>query len=323
MPRCMLLIVFGMGLVLASQDRIAEAKIKVLIVDGQNNHNWKSTTPVMKQALESCGHFTVDVATSPPQGQDLGDFQPRFADYDVVLSNYNGDLWSAATQKAFVDYVRGGGGFVCVHAANNSFGEWKEYNEIIGLGGWGGRTERHGPYIYFNDEGKLVRDTSQGRGGSHGPQRAFQIVIRDRSHPITAGMPPAWMHAKDELYDRLRGPASNMQVLATAYSSPEKGGRGLHEPMMLTIQFGKGRVFHTPMGHADYSMKCVGFITTLQRGCEWAATGKVTIPIPSDFPAVTQTSSRAHVSRPAIPAATVTLDAPHHVSARLATIPFN
>ena len=89
----------------------------------------------------------------------------------------------------------------------------------------------------------------------------------------------------DELYDRLRGPAEKMHVLATAYSDKETGGTGRHEPMMMTIDYGQGRVYHTPMGHADYSMECVGFILTFQRGAQWAATGKVTLSdIPDDFP---------------------------------------
>jgi len=92
------------------------------------------------------------------------------------------------------------------------------------------------------------------------------------------------MHSQDELYDQLRGPAENMQVLATAYADPATGGSGRHEPMIMTIDYGKGRIFHTPMGHGDYSMECVGFITTLLRGTEWAATGKVTQAIPDDFP---------------------------------------
>lgn len=265
--------------------------VKVLIVDGQNNHDWKATTPVMKRALLESGRFSVDVATSPHFRADMSGFKPKFSDYDVVVSNYNGDPWPKETQQAFIDYVKGGGGFVCVHAANNSFGDWKEYNEIIGLGGWGGRNEKSGPYVYFDDADKLVTDTKAGPGGGHGPQHDFLIAIRDTEHPITKGMPRSWLHFKDELYDKLRGPAMNMTVLATAYAPKEKHGRNFHEPMMMTIDYGKGRVFHTPMGHADYSMKCVGFVTTLRRGCEWAATGEVTIPIPDNFPNATETSS--------------------------------
>ncbi|HMC10661.1 MAG TPA: ThuA domain-containing protein, partial [Pirellulaceae bacterium] len=123
-------------------------------------------------------------------------------------------------------------------------------------------------------------------------QHAFQIVVRDAEHPITKGMPREWLHVNDELYDKLRGPGQNMHVLATTFSDPAKGGTGRHEPMILTIDYGKGRVFHTPMGHGNDSQECVGFIATFIRGCEWAATGKVTEPIPSDFPAADKTSQR-------------------------------
>ena len=282
------LTVFAVNVTSTSSANAAD-KLKVLILDGQNNHNWKATTPLLKKGLEDSGLFTVDVATSPPPKGDMSKYRPKFADYDAVVSNYNGEPWSNETQQDLVDFVKGGGGFVVVHAANNAFGNWPEYNEIIGLGGWGGRSEKSGPYVYFKDDKKVV-DESAGRGGSHGAQHEFQIVIRDTDHPVTKGMPKAWLHAKDELYDRLRGPAENMHVLATAYADESKGGTGRHEPMMFTIDYGQGRVFHTPMGHADYSMKCVGFITTLQRGTEWAATGKVTVPIPEDFPGQTEIS---------------------------------
>jgi type 1 glutamine amidotransferase len=275
-----------------SRSALAEQPgISVLLVDGQNNHDWKSTTPLLKSGLEECGLFKVDVASSPPAGKDLSQFRPSFKDYDVVVSNYNGDLWSRQTQQDLVEYASGGGGLVIVHAANNSFGDWKEFNEMIGLGGWGGRNEKSGPYVYFKDD-KLVRDTKPGNGGSHGAQHEFQVVIRNTDHPITRGMPAVWMHAKDELYDSLRGPAEKIDVLATAYSDKAKNGRGEHEPMIFTIQYGKGRVFHTPMGHADYSIKCVGFITTLQRGTQWAATGKVTLQIPDDFPTANESHAR-------------------------------
>jgi type 1 glutamine amidotransferase len=259
-------------------------KLRALIIDGQNNHEWKVTTPILKTILESSGRFTVDVATSPPAGADMRGFEPKFADYDVIVSNYNGDRWSDATEKAFESYVSGGGGFVSVHAANNAFPDWPEYNRMIGLGGWYGRTEKHGPYVYLDDAGKLVRDKSAGAGGHHGPQHEFQIRTRDAEHPIMRGLPPVWMHTKDELYDQLRGPAEDLHILATAYSAPQYEGTNRHEPMLMTLQYGNGRVFHTVLGHADYSMKCVGFATTLQRGTEWAATGKVTIPVPKDFP---------------------------------------
>lgn len=267
------------------------APMKTLIIDGQNNHAWQATTPVIKQQLESSGLFTVDVATSPPKKGDMSAFKPDFSAYKVIVSNYNGEPWSAETQAALVDYVRGGGGFVSVHAANNSFPEWKEYNEMIGLGGWGGRTEKSGPYIYLED-GRVVRDPRPGRGGHHGAQHDFVVETRDAKHPIVAGLPAKWLHVKDELYDQLRGPAENLTVLATAFADPAHGGSGRHEPMLMTIAYGKGRVFHTTLGHGVEALKCVGATVTLQRGTEWAATGKVTQKVPKDFPTAEKTSSR-------------------------------
>jgi uncharacterized protein len=267
-------------------------QVKALIIDGQNNHrNWPDTTKMMKKYLEDTQQFTVDVATTAPRGADPN-FKPEFSKYAVVVSNYNGDPWPKETQDAFVAYMKGGGGFACIHAANNSFPDWPEYNEVIGLGGWGGRNEKSGPYVYLDGDGKLIRDESKGPGGHHGPQHPFQIVVRDADHPITRGMPREWMHVNDELYDKLRGPGQNMHILATTFADPAKGGSGRHEPMILTLDYGKGRVFHTPMGHGNDSQECVGFITTFIRGCQWAATGKVTHPIPSDFPAPDKTSQR-------------------------------
>lgn len=270
----------------------AQQKFKALIIDGQNNHGvWPQTSQMMKKYLEETELFSVAIATTAKTGTD-NSFHPEFKNFDVVISNYNGAAWPEATQQSFIEYLKTGGGFVVVHAANNSFGAWKEYNVAIGLGGWGGRNEKSGPYVYFDDQGKLVRDKSAGKGGHHGAQHPFLVTTRNSQHPITKGMPGQWLHEKDELYDMLRGPAENMTVLATAFASKERGGTGRHEPMIFTIEYGQGRVFHTPMGHGIDSQQCVGFITTLQRGAEWAASGKVTQKIPSDFPDVDEVSKR-------------------------------
>lgn len=293
--------------------------MEALIIDGQNNHSmWPKTTMMMKRYLEETRLFRVSIARTKYtwQGEEwldkfpIGDgvkreivkdpkpdpdFYPDFSKYKVVISNlgFGAAPWSEKTQADLEKFVFNGGGLVIVHAANNSFGDWKAYNRMIGVGGWGGRNEKTGPYIYLNQEEKEVRDNGPGGGGSHGAQHEFQIVIRDPKHPITQGLPRAWLHTKDELYDRLRGPGENMQILATAFSSKDQGGTDRHEPMIMTISYGKGRVFHTPMGHADYSMQCAGFITVLQRGTEWAATGEVTqTKVPQDFPTEDKSSSR-------------------------------
>lgn len=269
----------------------ASSAIKALIVDGQNNHRvWPETTQLMKKYLEDSGLFEVDVATSPAKGKDMSGFKPDFAKYDVVISNYNGDMWPDATQKAFESFVKDGGGFVTVHAANNAFSEWKAYNEMIGLGGWGGRSEKSGPYVRYW-EGKIIRDLAPGRGGSHGSQHQFLVEVRKPDHPIVKGLPAKWLHTKDELYDRLRGPAKNLAVLATAFASPATRGSGHHEPMLMTINYGMGRVFHTTLGHGVISQRCVGFKTTFLRGAEWVATGKVSQKKPKNFP----TAAATHV----------------------------
>ena len=305
---------------LITNGSFAEDKLKCLIIDGQNNHvRWPKTTIMMKRFLEDSGRFTVDVQRTKytwkggdlleqfPLGdgktyEDLAepksdpDFKPNFAAYDVVLSNFGWKAapWPKETQAALEAFVSGGGGMVIVHAADNSFGDWDAFNQMIGLGGWDGRNEKSGPYVYLDKDGKVVRDESAGSGGNHGPQHEFQIVIRDPEHPITKGLPRAWMHAKDELYQQLRGPANNMSILATAYADPKYKGTDRHEPMLITIDYGKGRIFHTPMGDNDGSMECVGFITTLVRGTEWATTGKVTLTeTPDDFPTATQVKTRS------------------------------
>ncbi len=264
--------------------------LKVLIVDGQNNHKWDITTPVLKHALESSGAFQVSVTTTPPKGAPAdawNAWQPKFAGYAAVVSNYNGEPWPAQVRSDFQSYVHAGGGFVSVHAANNSFPEWKEYNQMIGVGGWGGRNEASGPWLYVKD-GKLFRNTSAGSGGAHGPQHEFVVEIQNSEHPITRGLPARWLHCKDELYSRLRGPAENIEILATAKSDLTAE----NEPNLMVIQYGKGRVFHTTLGHADYSMLDRGFYETLQRGTEWVATGAVTVTaeIPADFPTAEKTS---------------------------------
>ena len=262
---------------------ISAPKMKVLIVDGQNNHNWQQTTPVLKTLLEETGLFTVDVATAPPAGAGISKFKPDFAPYRVVVSNYNGEPWAPETKAAFEKFVGNGGGFVSYHAADNSFPEWKEYNQMIALGGWGDRTEKDGPMVRMRS-GEVILEDKPGKAGHHGKRHPFQVKTLDANDPIMAPLPPLWMHATDELYDSLRGPAKNMKLLATAYSDPATGGTGENEPVLFTITFGKGRIFHTTLGHDVEAMRCTGFIATLQRGAEWAAHGKVTQKVPKDFP---------------------------------------
>ncbi len=284
---------------------MAVPTLKALIVTGQNNHNWRVSSPVVKIMLEDTGLFAVDTAKSPKEGGDMSGFTPKFADYNVVVLDYTGDNWPEATRKAFLDYVSNGGGVVVIHAADNAFPDWPEYNEVIGLGGWGNRDEKSGPYLRWVDD-KAVQVTEPGPGGGHGKNHPYQVVNRTPDHPIIKGLPEKWMHGSDELYHLLRGPGKNLTVLATALSEKDMNGTGNNEPILFTIQYGKGRVFHTVLGHAgdteqnSPALQCAGFITTLQRGAEWAATGQVTQAVPDDFPTADTVSLRPNYRRPTV-----------------------
>ena len=275
---------------LGSASADAAEKLKILIIDGQNNHSWQTTTPLLKAELEKTGRFEASVATTPPAKSPAAawdSFRPDFGKYDVVLTNYNGDLWPAAVRKALEKYVSGGGGLAVMHAANNAFEGWPAYNEMIGLG-W--RNARFGDRITVDDAGKVVRTPrGEGPGAGHGARHAYTVVVRKPDHPITRGLPTEWTHAVDELYHGQRGPAKDMDVLATAYSDKAKGGTGTNEPMLWTVPFGKGRVVTNVMGHAQGedlgAIACPDFLALIVRSAEWAATGAVTLPPPADFPA--------------------------------------
>ncbi len=276
------------------------APIRVMLLDGESGgpyHKWQMTTPVLKKQLEETGLFQVDVVTAPPANGDFSNFKPEFGKYQVIVMNYDApdERWSAEVKSSFEQYVKNGGGLVIVHAANNAFGKWKEYNEMIGIGGWRGRNQDSGAYWFFKD-GKLSSDTSPGNAGNHGLRLPYQITMRETNHPITKGLPKMWMHQGDELYTNLRGPGKNMTVLATAYADPANRGTGRDEPLLMTLSYGKGKVFHTAMGHDVIGMSCVGFMATFQRGTEWAATGKVTQKVPANFPSANAVSYRSDLA---------------------------
>ncbi|MBA3936563.1 MAG: ThuA domain-containing protein [Planctomycetes bacterium] len=283
------------GALLGAQDQPAPGALPVLLIGGQNNHDWKLTNAFLMELFHATpGLAAVEddtpPADAPPAAWDA--WHPQFAKYRCVVLDYNGQMWPDAVKKDFEAYIAGGGGALVLHAANNSFTGWTEYEKMVGLL-W--RDQKYGASLYVDAQGTVVREEAgQGRGMGHGAQYDWQLTIRDAAHPITAGMPDHWLHIKDELYHGQRGPAQDVHILMTAHSDPGKGGTGKDEPIVWWVPYGKGKVVTDVMGHVGETatLSCVGYQTTVLRSIAWLATGACATPIPKDFPTPERTTQR-------------------------------
>ena len=284
-------------LALAFAAALQAAPIKVMLLDGDSAsaHPWQPITAVLKAELDEAGIFQTDIVTAPKADGDFSTFKPDFSKYQVIVLNYDAQDWPESMKTPFEAFVKNGGGLVTVHAAETAFPNWKEFNEMIGMSGFRGRTEKDGP-VWFMKDGKLTSENAPGRAGAHGRRLPYTVVVTDPNHPITKGLPKTWMHQGDELYNSLRGPGTNMTVIATAFSDPANQGTGRDEPQLIVINYGKGRVFNTVGGHDANAMSSVDWLVTFQRGTEWAATGKVTQKVPADFPTEHSVSYRPNIA---------------------------
>ena len=259
------------GLAYAQQPPAAAPKIAVLIVTGQNGHNWRGTTPLLRKILEDTNRFDVRVTE-----EFRGAGPETLAPYDLVVLNYfergRPELrWGERANAALLDFVRSGKGVVVYHFSMAAFDGWSEYEKLSG-GNW------------------------RPNNGHHSAPHNFVVEVKDPQHPIMQGLKLSFPQANDELYGNLRWqPAGSYHVLATAYDdhalyqasrtdarAPQPlEGPGAPEPMLWTVDYGNGRVFVTALGHDVEQVQTPAFTTTFARGAEWAATGKVTLPVPA------------------------------------------
>lgn len=232
------------------------APIHALLLTGQNNHNWQYISRLHEDILEDTGRFVVDVADDAPAA--LAD-AAALNQYQVFVLDYNGPRWGDKAEANFLNAVKDGTGVVVIHASNNAFVGWPEYEKLCGL--------------------MWIKDTT-----GHGKFHSFDVKFTDHDHPITKGLPDFKGHP-DELYHKLvNSQKVELKTLATAFDATDIGGTGQDEPMAVVLSYGKGRIFHTPLGHTwvnDDASKASGsdpqFKTLLARGAEWAATGAVTL----------------------------------------------
>ena len=271
-----------------------DSKIRVLIVDGYSNHDWKLTTQLIRTLLESTSLFTVDVSTAP--GWDA--WRPLFKAYDVVVQNYNdingGPQWPREVQIGFENFVRDGGGVYIFHSAQNAFVDWPGYNEIIGLG-W--RKKTYGTAIAIGDDGSLdYQPPGEGDDTNHAPNGDVVIHLLGE-HPIHDGLPKTWKTPHLEVYYDARGPAKNLQVLS--YARDPRFGRNW--PIEWTVNYGQGRAYIATFGHVwlgdvqPESLRCAGVQTMIVRAVQWLAHRPVSFPVPADFPTADRVSIRAEV----------------------------
>lgn len=264
---------------LAAVSAAAPPPVKVLVLTGQSDtqyHDWRESTPFLRGLLEGTGRFEVRVVEEPS-----GITARTLAPYDVLFVHYNGPRWGAAAERAVETFVRSGKGMVTIHGV--TYGEFmgtrlrpKGGFEAAPGGGWKGFREMLGVSW---DPDKI----------GHAPRHAFEVKL-DAQHPITRGMEPVFL-ANDELYHRMTH-APGIRVIATAFDDPANGGTGKDEPVMWTAAYGKGRTFHSSLGHDLGAMYQPGFLATFARAVEWAGTGEVTLPARIEFPARPQNPVR-------------------------------
>jgi len=269
-------------------------RLQVLIITGRGSyeHNWIATTNAIRRILQDTGRFEVRV-TEEFRGATAETLKP----YNLVILNYLGRWnyddptelrWGPGPEKALFDFVRNGGGLVVYHSSFSiGMPSWPEYEKMVG-----GVTQ-----VAPGDVTKTTRRS---------PPLAFMLHVTDRNNPITQGMREyMWDYDDDMLANLKWAPGVKVNVLVKGYDNPafyapklsgpkyppsiytpknmkKMPGMGEENPLVWTLNYGKGRVFAFLPGHEVVTLFIPGVRSLLERGSEWAATGKVTIPVEKD-----------------------------------------
>lgn len=248
MKTILLLVTFGLICLFpagnSSQAADSPPKIKVLLVTGDDVsvHPWREVSQALRELLVSSGKFDVNVC------EDAGvlDSARSLGRYDLVflhMYNQTAPTLSDVAKENLVSFVKSGHGFAVSHLSSASFKEWNEFANLCG------------------------RHWVMGKSG-HGPRSVFKAHIVNKENPITQGLSD--FEADDELYAKLEGDTP-VTVLVDADSDWSKKT----EPLAFTFEYGQGRVFHETFGHDGKALQNATVQKLIQRGCEWAATGKV------------------------------------------------
>ncbi len=280
--------------------------VKVLIIDGYSNHDWRQTSAMVKAILEESKLFSVSISTVPDNTTDSlnwAKWNPSFSSYDVIIQNTNNIQnrklkWPRVVEESLENFVRNGGGLYILHSANNAYPHWLAYDTMMGLG-W--RNKQTGFAIEIDSNNNIIKLLpGEGSNTTHGKRFTATVHILQKNHPICKGFPDSWQTPNMELYNYVRGPFINTTILSYATDSVNK----LNFPVEWVVNYGKGRVYNSSMGHLwnkdiyPISYRCIGFQTVLIRATQWLATGKVTYPMPKKFPTANAISVRNETDLP-------------------------
>lgn len=222
----------------APEEEKKGGSVRVLVVTGVDHpaHKWQETAPAIREVLEKDKRFDVRIVE---KREVLA--SDKVFDYDVVFlhfKDYKPIPHETQIRENLVKFVKGGKGLFVFHFACGAFEDWPEFRNLAGK----------------------VWDRKTG----HDRRRPFAVKIVDTEHPVTRGMKN--FQADDELYICLVGERP-IRLLATARSQVT----GKEHPMAFALNYGKGRVFHTPLGHDVKAIQMPGVAELIRRGCLWAA----------------------------------------------------